>query len=101
MVLYGKSEDGLKVMAGHFVEVCRRNDLRVNSDKSMVMELDRYEGCEILVDNSRLEHVSVFKYLGCVLDETDTDGAKCCRNIVSGRKIAGAIRSGGCSELAT
>ena len=35
--------------------------------------------CEIHVDGARLEHVSEFKYLECVLDESGTDGAECSR----------------------
>ena len=34
-----------------------------------------------------LEHVSKFKYLGCVLDKAGTDGAEC------SRMVAGDIRS--------
>ena len=41
----------------------------------------------------RLEHVSEFKYLGCVLDESCTDEAKCRRKVASGRRVAGGIRS--------
>ena len=37
--------------------------------------------------------LSEFKYLGCVLDELGTDGAECSREVVSGRRVAGAIRS--------
>ena len=34
-----------------------------------------------------------FKYLGCVLDESSTDGAaECTRKVASGRRVAGAIR---------
>ena len=33
-----------------------------------------------------------FKYLGCVLDELGTDEIVCCKKVVSGRKVAGAIR---------
>ena len=40
-----------------------------------------------------LEHVLEFKYLGCVLDESDTDGAECSRKVASGRRVACAIRS--------
>ena len=29
--------------------------------------------CEVCVDGIRLEHVSEFKYLACVLNESDTD----------------------------
>ena len=40
----------------------------------------------------RLEHVSEFKYLGCVLDEPGTDVAECSMRVASGRRVAGAIR---------
>ena len=49
--------------------------------------------CDAHVDEIRLEHVSGFKYLGCVLDESGTDGAECSRKVASGRRVAGAIRS--------
>ena len=49
--------------------------------------------CEVCVDGIRLEHVSEFKYLGCVLDKFGTDGAECSRKVASGRRVAGAIRS--------
>ena len=52
-------------------EVCRRRELKVNAGKRKVMILNGEEGlgCEVYVDGIRLEHVSEFKYLGCVLDE--------------------------------
>ena len=40
-----------------------------------------------------MEHVSKFKYLGCVLDESGTDETECSRKVASGRRVAGAIRS--------
>ena len=49
--------------------------------------------CEVHVDGIRLDHVSEFKYFGCVLNESGTDGAECCRKVASGKRIAGAIRS--------
>ena len=49
--------------------------------------------CEVLLDGTRLEHISEFKYSGCVLDESGTDGAECRRKVASGRKVAGVIRS--------
>ena len=41
------------------------------------MVLNGEEGleCEVHIDRIRLEHVSEFKYLGCVLNESGTDGA--------------------------
>ena len=44
------------------------------------------------VDGMRLKHVSEFKYLECVLDESGTDAALCCRKVASRRGVAGAIR---------
>ena len=71
LVLCGESEEDLRVIVGRFVEVCRRRGLKVNVGKSKVMVLNREEGleCEVYLDGIRLEHVSEFKYLGCVLDE--------------------------------
>ena len=85
----------MRVMVGRFAKVCRRRGLKVNADKSKVMVLSGKEGieCEIHVDGICLEHISEFKYLGCVLDESGTDGAECSRKVVSGRRVAGAIRS--------
>ena len=40
-----------------------------------------------------LERVLEFKYLGCVLDESGTDGAECSRKVASGRGVAGTISS--------
>ena len=64
---------------GHFVEVCRRG-LKVNAGKSKVV-FDGEEGLEyeVCVDGIHLNHVSEFKYLGCVLDESGTDEAECSR----------------------
>ena len=44
-------------------------------------------------DGIRIEYVSEFKYLGCALDESGTDEAVCRRKMVSGRRVAGVIRS--------
>ena len=49
--------------------------------------------CEVHIDGIRLEHISEFKYLGCVLGDAATDGAECRRRVASGRKVAYAIRS--------
>ena len=42
---------------------------------------------EVCVDRLRLEHVSKFKYLGCVLDESGADEAECSRKMESGRRV--------------
>ena len=74
-----------------FAEVCRRRGLKVKVGKSKVMLLGGEEGleCEVCVNGICLEHVSEFKYLGCVLDESGTDEAKCSRKVASGRRVAG------------
>ena len=57
------------------------------------MVLNGEKGCEVHVDGVRLEYVSKFKYLGCVLYESGTDEAECSRKVASGRRVAVAIRS--------
>ena len=76
-----------------FVEVCRRG-LKVNAGKSKVMVMNGEEGleCEIHIDGICLKHVSEFKYLGCILEESGTEGAECSRKAASERRVAGAIR---------
>ena len=49
--------------------------------------------CEICIDRIHLDHVSEFKYLGCVLDESGTDEAECQRKVLSGRMVEGTTRS--------
>ena len=67
---------------GWVAEVCRRRALKVNAGKSKVMVLNGV--CEVHVDEICLENVSEFKYLGCVLDESATDGAECrCHQVPS------------------
>ena len=65
------------MMVGWFSEVCRSRELKVNAGQSKVMVLNGEKGleCEVHVDWFHLEHVLEFKYLGCVLDESGTDGA--------------------------
>ena len=69
MVLYGKSEEDLRVMVERFIEVCRRGGLKVNAAKNKMMILNGKEGleCEIKVDRMQLKHIPEFKYLGYVL----------------------------------
>ena len=54
--------------------MCRRG-LKVSVGKSKVMAVNGEKGleCEVYVDGIRLEHVSEFKNLGCVLEESGTD----------------------------
>ena len=92
--LCGESEEDLRVMVGWFVEVCRSRGLKVNAGKTKVMVRNGGEGleCEVHVDGIHLEHDSELKYLGCVLDESGRDWAEYSRKVVSGRRLAGAIR---------
>ena len=59
------------------------------------MELNGEEGlnCEVHSGGIRLEHVSEFKYLGYVMDESGTDGSECSRKVASGMRVVGVIRS--------
>ena len=47
----------------------------------MVLNAEERLECEAHVDGICLEHVSEFKYLGFVLDDSDTDGAECSRKV--------------------
>ena len=69
--------------------------LDVNADKRKMMVLGGEEGLgyEIHVDGARLEQMSEFKYLGCVLNESGTEEAECCRKVACRRKVAGVTRS--------
>ena len=60
---------------GCLVEVCRRRCLKVNENKSRVMVLDGIGKC-VIIDETRLEQMTEFKYLGFVLDESGTDVAE-------------------------
>ena len=95
LVLCGKLGEDLRMMVGRFAEVCRRRGLKVNTGKSKVMVLNGEEGleCKVHADEIRLEHVFEFKYLGYDFYESGTDGAECSRKVMSGRRVAGAIRS--------
>ena len=48
--------------------------------------------CEVCSNGIGLEHVSEFKYLGCVMDESSIDEVECSRKVARGRMVAGAIR---------
>ena len=75
---------------GRFADVCRRRGIKVNGDKNKVIVLSGEERleCEIHVGGTRLEQVSEFKYLWCVLDESGTEVAACRRKMANWRKVA-------------
>ena len=47
--------------------------------------------CEFYVDGIRLVHVSEFKYLGCVFNESGTHDAECSR-VVGMWRVGGGYR---------
>ena len=89
LVLCSESEEELRAMLEQLVEVCRRRGLKVNGGKSKVIVINGEEGleCQVHIDGIHLEHVLEFKYLGCVLDESGTDEAKCSRKVASVRGL--------------
>ena len=74
LILCGEAKEDLRTLVGWFTEVCRRTGLKANAGKSKVVVLKGEEGleCEVHVAEIRLEHVSEFKNLGCVLKESGT-----------------------------
>ena len=49
LVLYGESEEDLRMMVGQFAEVCRRRGLKVNVGKSKVIVLNGEKGLKYKV----------------------------------------------------
>ena len=64
-------------MGVRFLEEGRK--WKVNAGKSKVVVLNREEGLEreANVDRVRVDHVSEFKCLGCVLHESGKNNAEC------------------------
>ena len=60
--------------------------MKFNAGKNKVRVLNGEEGleCVVSVDRVQLEHVSEFKYSGCVFDESGIDGAECRRKVLLG-----------------
>ena len=87
LVLCGELEEDLRGIMEHFVEVCRKIGLKVNAGKIKAMVLGGKEGleCKVCVDGIRLEHVSEFKYLGCVW--TNMVQMSQSRKVASGRGL--------------
>ena len=52
---------------------------------------------EVHVKGIRLENVSEFKYLGCILNESGTDGAECSRKVTNRLKCHPWLMLGICS----
>ena len=52
LVIFGESDEDLKVIVGRFAEVCRRRGMKANAGKSEVMVLNGEErlDCEVHVD---------------------------------------------------
>ena len=95
LVLCCESEEDLRGKVEQFVDVCRRRVLKVNGGKSKAMVMNEEDGfeCEVYVDGMRLGHVSEFKYLACIFDESVTYGAECSRKVARGSRVKGAIRT--------
>ena len=53
----------------------------------MVLGVEEGLKCEVYVARIHLEHVSEFKYLGCVLDESGSDEAEYSRKVASERRV--------------
>ena len=90
LVLCSESEEDLWAMLGRFTEVYRSKGLKINTGKSKVMVLNGEEGleCEVHVNGIRLEYVSEFKYLGCVLNQVQIQ-----QNVVGKWLIGGQLQA--------
>ena len=70
LVLCGESEEDLRATVKRFINVCRRS-LKVSTCKSKVTVMNGEEELEyeFRVDRMRVELVSEFKNLGCILNQ--------------------------------
>ena len=95
LVFCGGSDKDLRTMVERFVEVYRRRGLKINAGKGKVMVVNGEEGLEnkVYIDGMRLEWVSEFKYLGCVLGKLGAYETECRRKVTSGRSVACTIMS--------
>ena len=48
--------------------------------------------------NNNNNDISEFKYLGCVFEESGTDGVECSRKVANGRRVADDLVLSGKSE---
>ena len=82
LVLCGESEEHLRVMVGQFADVegedWKSMQVRVSDILNGELGLEH----EVHLDGTHLEHISEFKYLGSVLDESGTDGAEWNKKVV-------------------
>ena len=84
----GESEKDLRAMVVHFVKVCRRRGLKLNdAGKKKAMVLNGEEGleCEVCVGGIRLDHISEFIYLGCILSNEVQMTQNVVRRLLVGR----------------
>ena len=58
----------------------------------MVHNREKGLECEVCLEEMRYEHMSEFKYLGCVFGESATDEVECGRKVASGKRVACGIR---------
>ena len=81
LVLCGESEKEWRAMVGQIAESCRSRGLKQNTGKgktkAIVLNGEKGLECKLHIGGIRLEHVSEFKNLGCVLDKAGIDGAEC------------------------
>ena len=59
-VLFGESEEDLRMVVGRFIEVHKRNGLKVNRDKCKMILLGGEGGlvCEVTIDLRKKEYTS-------------------------------------------
>ena len=86
LLLFSEIEEDLSVTIERIVDNGKEAGLKGNANKSEILVLESKEGsvCDFIRDGMLSEYVSQFRNLAFVLEESEKDGAECCRKVDSG-----------------
>jgi hypothetical protein len=95
MVIVAKSEREMKEMMRNLEKYVRKKNLEVNVEKTKMMVFNKRkrknEESEWKWEESKIERVSEFKYLGYVFNERATDKAQVREVVRKANKVVGCV----------
>ena len=77
-------------------EECKKKGMKINVGKTKVMVLEKDEeltGCEIMIENERVEQVKEFVYLGCMFTRDGLCEGDIERRVRAGNKVSLSLHS--------
>jgi hypothetical protein len=95
MVIVAKSEKEMKEMMRNLEKYVRKKKLEVNVEKKKMMVFNKRksknEESEWRWEESKIERVGEFKYLGYIFNERDTDKAQVREVVRKANKVVGCV----------